>query len=82
LAAAGIAVSRSAVGRFLAAAGLTRKKIRRAAEQDCPDVAAAWLAWRARQPELSPARLVFIDETWVTTAMAGRYGRARRGARS
>jgi transposase len=30
---------------------------------------------------LSPERLVFIDETWATTAMARRYGRARRGAR-
>jgi hypothetical protein len=35
----------------------------------------------AQQPALSPARLVFIDETWATTAMAHRYGRARRGAR-
>jgi transposase len=25
--------------------------------------------------------LVFLDETWATTAMARRYGRARRGAR-
>jgi hypothetical protein len=24
---------------------------------------------------------VFIDETWATTAMARRYGRAQRGAR-
>jgi hypothetical protein len=24
---------------------------------------------------------VFIDETWATTAMARRYGRARRGMR-
>jgi transposase len=30
---------------------------------------------------LKPERLVFIDETWATTAMARRYGRARRGAR-
>ena len=44
-------------------------------------MAAARRAWRARQPDLSPERLVFIDETWATTAMARRYGRARRGAR-
>ena len=30
---------------------------------------------------MSSERLVFIDETWATTAMARRYGRARRGAR-
>jgi hypothetical protein len=30
---------------------------------------------------LSPKRLVFIDETWATTAMTRRYGRARRGRR-
>jgi DDE superfamily endonuclease len=30
---------------------------------------------------LTPERLVFIDETWATTAMARRYGRARRGTR-
>jgi hypothetical protein len=30
---------------------------------------------------VSPQRLVFIDETWATTAMARRYGRARRGQR-
>jgi transposase len=34
-----------------------------------------------RQPALSPERLVFVDETWATTAMARRYGRARRGRR-
>jgi transposase len=30
---------------------------------------------------LSPERLVFIDETWATTTMARRHGRARRGTR-
>jgi hypothetical protein len=30
---------------------------------------------------LTPERLVFIDETWAATAMARRYGRARRDAR-
>lgn len=37
--------------------------------------------WQARQPLLNPARLVFLDETWATTNMARRYGRAPRGAR-
>ena len=30
---------------------------------------------------MNPSRLVFIDETWVTTNMTRRYGRARRGQR-
>jgi transposase len=78
LAAAGTGAGRSARGRFLVAAGLTRKKSQHAAEQDRPDVAAARLAWRVRHPILRPERLVFIDETWATTAMARRYSRARR----
>ena len=30
---------------------------------------------------MNPVRLVFIDETWATTNMARRYGRAPRGER-
>jgi len=30
---------------------------------------------------MNPARLVFIDETWATTNMTRRYGRAPRGER-
>lgn len=37
--------------------------------------------WQATQPQLESARLVFIDETWVTTNMTPRYGRARKGQR-
>jgi transposase len=44
-------------------------------------VASARQAWRAAQPELDPARLVFIDETGASTKMARRYGRSRRGTR-
>ena len=38
-------------------------------------------AWFEGQLDLDPARLVFIDETWASTNMARRYGRAPRGAR-
>jgi transposase len=38
-------------------------------------------AWRAAQPTLDPARLVFVDETWASTTMARRYGRAPAGER-
>ena len=38
-------------------------------------------AWLKTQAALDPARLLFIDETGVTTKMARRYGRAKRGQR-
>ena len=38
-------------------------------------------AWRALQPTLSARRLIFLDETGVTTNMVRRYGRAPRGKR-
>ena len=38
-------------------------------------------AWFERQPDLDPDRLVFIDETWASTNMARRRGRAPRGQR-
>lgn len=44
-------------------------------------MAAARAAWRAGQPALNPAQLVFLDETWATTNMTRRYGRAPRGER-
>ena len=34
------------------------------------------------RPSLDPDRLVFLDETWATTDMARRYGRAPRGGRA
>lgn len=58
-----------------------QKKSLHASEQQRPDVAAAREAWRDRQPSLDPDRLVFIDETWATTNMTRRYGRAARGQR-
>jgi transposase len=44
-------------------------------------VAEARAAWRETQKTLAPARLVFIDETWASTAMTRRYGRAPKGQR-
>jgi transposase len=38
-------------------------------------------AWRAGQPALDPAKLVFVDETWASTAMTRRMARGRRGER-
>jgi transposase len=44
-------------------------------------VQAARSAWQAEQKHLEPSRLVFIDETWMTTNMTPRYGRAVKGQR-
>ena len=38
-------------------------------------------AWFEAQPDLDPARLVFIDETWTATNMARTHGRCARGER-
>lgn len=57
------------------------KKTLHAAEQDRPDVAAARADLKAEQPALDAHRLVFIDETAVTTKMVRHYGRSPRGER-
>ncbi len=44
-------------------------------------MARARRTWRAAQPDLDPARLVFIDETGASTKMARLRGRSPRGAR-
>ena len=57
------------------------KKTAHAAEQQRPDVAERRWTWFEEQPDLDPARLVFIDETGATTKMARLRGRAKRGER-
>jgi transposase len=37
--------------------------------------------WRAEQPSLDPARLVFLDETWAAANLTRRYGRSPKGQR-
>jgi transposase len=44
-------------------------------------VAEARTAWKKGQPEL-PGRLVFLDETWTSTAMTRRWAWADIGARA
>jgi transposase len=55
--------------------------VRRAAEQERPDVKQKRDDWQAAQPTLDPARLVFVDETWASTNMCRWYGRAPAGER-
>jgi hypothetical protein len=45
-------------------------------------VAAARVAWRELAPTLTPADLVFVDESGVATDLARRYGRAPGGQRA
>ena len=42
---------------------------------------AARQVWFDRQPDLDPAKLIFVDETGASTKMARLRGRARRGER-
>jgi transposase len=50
-------------------------------EQERPDILKRRRAWFEGQPDLEPARLVFIDETALSTKMARLRGRAPRGER-
>ena len=61
--------SRSALSRFFARHGITFKKSLRAAERKRADVARARRRWIRAQGWLDTTRLVFIDETAVTTNM-------------
>ena len=57
------------------------KKPAHAAEQDRPDILRRRENWFDSQLDLDPERLVFIDETWASTNMARKRGRAPRGQR-
>jgi transposase len=57
------------------------KKTLVASEQQREDVIAAREQWQAWQQHCDLSRLVFLDETGITTNMTRRYGRALGGAR-
>jgi hypothetical protein len=76
-----IRTSRSSLWRFLDRHGITLKKSLQAAERLRADVAQARRRWIREQGMLDPARLVFIDETAVSTNMVRLRGRAPRGVR-
>ena len=56
-----------------------QKKTAHALEQEREDVLKRRQDWFDRQPDLDPQRLVFIDETSLSTKMARLRGRALRG---
>ena len=59
----------------------TEKKSLHAAEQDTAAGQLQRSLWRAETSQIDPARLIFLDESGVTTEMTRRYGRAPRGER-
>lgn len=73
------AAARFGVG--IATAIVWVRRAEHASEQDEPDVASRREAWFDGQPELDPARLIFIDETWASTNIAHRRGRSPNGER-
>ncbi|WP_174285326.1 IS630 family transposase [Sphingomonas bacterium] len=78
----GTQVALGTIWRFFDRRGITRKKkTAHASEQDRPDILKRREDWFEGQLDLDPDRLVFIDETWASTNMARRYGRAPRGER-
>jgi transposase len=58
-----------------------QKKTAHALEQERADLLKRRQAWFDNQPDLDPARLVFIDETGLSTKMARLRGRSLRGER-
>jgi transposase len=63
--------------------GLTlKKKSLHASDQDRPDVQTKRRSFRRKVKRIEPERLVFVDETGVTTAMTPAYAWAPRGERA
>ena len=77
----GVRAAPATIWSFLDKRRLTFKKTAHASEQERDDIRAAralWFEWRRAH---DPDRLVFIDETGVSTKMARLRGRALRGKR-
>ena len=68
-------------GFFCGAKGSGSKKTLFALEQARADVARRRQRWKAWQASLDPAKLVFIDETWIKTNMAPLRGWGPKGKR-
>jgi transposase len=78
----GLGGSLMIIFRALKRLGITRKKkTKHADERDRPEVWDKRKAFRRKVKPIAPRRLVFVDETGVTTAMTPTYGRAPRGER-
>ncbi len=79
----GFVCSLTTIWRALRRCGLTsKKKTQHADERDRVDVQQKRRSFRRKVKQVEPNRLVFVDETGVTTAMARAYGWAPRGERA
>ena len=79
----GFTCSLTTLWRALRRRDLTRKKkTMHADERDRPDVRAKRRLFRREVKRIRPERLVFVDETGVTTAMTPAYAWAPRGERA
>src|SRR4051794_34188119 len=79
----GFTCSLTTVWRALRHSDRTRKKkTLHADERDRPDVQQERRSFRRRVKRIEPERLVFVDETGVTTAMTPAYAWAPRGERA
>ncbi len=76
-----VRIGRRALNNWLRRCGFTYKKTAHALEQERPEVLRKRQAWFDSQLDFDPARLVFIDETGLSTKMARLPGRSRRGER-
>src|SRR3954447_11231357 len=78
----GVSGSIMIVCRALQKLGLPlKKKSPHASERDTPEVQKKRRSFRRKVVPIEAGRLVFVDETGVTTAMTPAYGRAPRGER-
>jgi transposase len=78
----GVSGSIMIVCRALQKLGLPlKKKSPHASERDTPEVRKKRRSFRRKIVPIEVKRLVFVDETGVTTAMTPAYGRAPRGER-
>lgn len=70
-----VSIGRSALDVWLRKRGWTKKKTAHAMEQERPDHLKRRQDWCDGQLDLDPARLVFIDETGLSTKMSRLRGR-------
>ena len=78
----GVTGSKMIICRALQKLGLPlKKKSKHASERDTPEVQEERREFAEEVEPIEPKRLVFVDETGVTTAMTPAYGRAPVGER-
>jgi len=81
LASSGVLASKSRVGQVLRQMGERRKKTLHAAERDTEANLKRREEYLAAVASISPERLIFLDESGVTTSMTRQWGRAPKGER-